>query len=234
MSRVSPVLFACACAGGGDQPVDAKRYDDAPVDIVLSDAEQLVTLSQTTSPLLEAGISRACLASPSGTAPNNYYRVFDLTKHDITRDFHVRQVAFQVEHCHEFDASAGLNVTVRIGTYTGTISETLALSGMVILDSVDVHVPEIIESGDPPMTPGGTVVATFDRVVASNEKLLVEIDTPDGAAAHQFFMGANNDGEIGNGYVLAPSCGITTPTNVSSMMVANMPIHFLITVSGTY
>lgn len=233
MRRLS-LLLVCACAGGGDQPPDAKIYDDAPVDIVLGDGPELRTLSQTTSSQLEAGTARACLASPSGTAPNNYYRIFDLAAFNITTDFHVRQVAFQVEHCHEFDSGAGVNVTVRVGTYSGAVGEQLALSGMIILDSVTVHVPEIIESGDPPVTPGGTVTANFDTVVAAGQQLLVEVDAPDGASTHQFFMGSNNDGETGLGYVLAPSCGITVPTNVSSMMVANMPIHFLLTVSGTY
>lgn len=219
------------CAQGGDLTPDAKRYDDAPVDIILGDAPSLQTLSQTASTMLEAGTSRACNAS-SGTAANNYYRVFDLAAFNITTDFHVTQVSFQVEHCDEFAGTAGVDVVVRVGTYSGTVGETLMLAGMTIRESKDAHVPEVIETGDPPVTPGGTVTTNFDTVIAAGQKLFVEVDSPDGTNLHQFFMGANNDGETGFGYVLAPTCGVMVPTSIST--VANLPIHLLLTVSGWY
>jgi hypothetical protein len=232
--RWSCVLAAllCACAQGNDAKPDARVYLDAPVDISLVDTPPLRTLSQTTSSTLEPATAGACPIQPSGTAANNYYRVFDLASFGITRPFNVYRVEFQVEHCHQFSANKGCDVIVRIGTYAGAVADTLTLADMVILSSANAHIPEIIETLDPPMTPGGTVAASFNSMVPADTKLLVEVDAPNGSAEYALYMGANNDGELAPAYVLSPQCQITTPTNIST--VAGRPIHLLLTVSGTY
>lgn len=231
--RPSLLVLLAACAGGGsDMPVDAGKRD-ATVDVMLTDGPPLVTLSQTTSTQLEAATSRACLGMPNGSAANNYYRVFDLAAAGITSDFHVTKLSFQVEHCHEFASSAGATLTARIGTYASAPGpDTLVLADMTIQQSVSAFVPEVIESGSPPMTPGGTVDAYFDTTIAAGQRLLVEVDAPDGSGDYIFLMGANNDGESAPGYVLAPSCMATVPTNIST--IANTPVHLLMTVSGWY
>jgi hypothetical protein len=225
-------LVTAGCAGGGEVLPDAKIYLDAPVDIVLTDAPSLTTLSQNASTTIEAGISAGCLGSQSGTAANNYYRVFDLATFGISTDFHVYQVQFQIEHCHEFATSAGKDVTVRIGTYSDTPGETLALNAMTILRSAQAHVPEVIAQTQPPSTPGGTVTVPFDITVPAGSKLMVEVDAPDGNGEYAFFMGANTAGETGIGYVLAPTCGVSVPTNINT--VKGSPLHLLLTVSGAY
>jgi hypothetical protein len=220
------------CAGGGEELPDAKRYLDAPVDIILNDTPPTQTLSQTTSSTIEAAVGAACNASGSGTAANNYYRVFDLATFGITTDFHVYNVSFQVEHCHEFAASAGKDVTVRVGTYSEAPGEMLAFASMTILRSASAHVPEVISTITPPFTPGGTVTAPFDVVIPAGSKLLVEVDAPDGNGEYAFYMGANTQGESAHGYVLAPTCGIPVPTNLNTLK--GSAAHMLLTVSGAY
>lgn len=234
MRRLALLLLG-ACASGGQPDIpDALRVDGMHVDTVLIDAPPMQTLSQTASNLLEAGTSQACLAPSSGTAPNNYYRVFDLAAFDITTDFNVSQVTFQVEHCDQLNGSAGATVVVRVGTYSGTPGETLTLANMTVLASANgVAIPEVIEDpGPPPVTAGATVTAPISATIPAGQKLLVEVDAPDGNALYELYMGANNDGETGLGYVLAPTCGITVPTNIST--IVGEPLHLLMTVSGSY
>ncbi len=229
------VVGLAACAQGNDAKPDARVYLDAPVDISLVDAPALTTLSHTTSGTLEAATAGACPAQPSpGTAANNYYRIFDLASFGVTTDFHVYRVEFQIEHCHEFATSAGCDVIVRVGTYGGAVADTLTLADMVILSSANAHIPEVIETlqPPPPTTPGGTASANFDTNIPAGSKLLVEVDAPNGSADYALYMGANNDGELAPAYVLTPQCNVTTPTNIST--IANRPIHLLLTVSGTY
>jgi hypothetical protein len=194
------------------------------------------TLTQTTSQTLKAGNTLAC-GNATGTRANNYYRVFDLPAMGITGPFSVTQVSFQVEHCHH-NSNTGCTLAVRVGTYNGTPGATLSTAAMTILASnASVAVPEIIENpGPPPVTPGGTVNAPVTATIPAGSKLLVEVDAPDGANTYSFYMGSNDGGEGGLGYILAPICSITTPQNISGMLgtAPAAPRHLLLTVTGTY
>jgi hypothetical protein len=229
-------ICACAKGGGSDIPdapqvitLDAPTADMAP-------QQQLMTLSQTSSDALEAGTSIACPAPSAGTAANNYYRVFDLASFGITRTFTVTKVSFQVEHCHSFGASPGATVAVRVGTYDGTPGDTLATANMaIVMSNASVSVPEVIEdSGPPPTTPGGTVDAPLTATIPASSKLLVEVDAPNGDGMYELYLGANTQAETGNGYILAPQCMTTTPSNISMVTGTLKPVHLLLTVTGTY
>lgn len=229
------LLLLGACASGGQPDVpDALRVDGMHADTQLIDAVPMQTLSQTASNMLEPGSSQTCQAMSSGTAANNYYRVFDLAAFNITRDFRVSQVAFQVEHCDDLTGTNGTSVVVRVGTYNGTPGETLTFANMNVLTSVNgVAVPEVIEDpGPPPVTAGAMVTVPISATIPAGQKLFVEIDAPDGNNLYELYMGANNDGEMGFGYILAPTCTITVPTNISTL--AGAPLHLLISVSGSY
>jgi hypothetical protein len=231
-------IMCIGCAFGDNSPPDARVRPD--VIVIDSPALDLRTLSQTTSDALEAEKSIACPASASGTAANNYYRVFDLAALGITTDFTVTEVGFQVEHCNKFADDTGCPVTVRVGTYDGTPGDTLSTSAMTLLASnSNITVPEVIESMG--VTPGGTVHAPIAATVPGGSKMFVEVDAPDGNTLYQFYMGANDDGESGFGYILAPKCFATVPTNISSVEDPDgggpMPfkqVHLLLTVTGTY
>lgn len=234
MRRLALLLLG-ACASGGQPDVpDATRVDSHLTDTVLIDGPPTQTLSQTSSNLLEAGTSQACLAQSAGTAPNNYYRVFDLPAFNIATDFHVTQVSFQVEHCNDLNGTMGTSVVVRVGTYTGTPADTLTLANMTLLASANnIAVPEVVEDpGPPPVTAGATVNAPINATVPAGQKLYIEVDAPDGNSTYEMYMGANNDGETAPAYVLAPTCGITVPTNIST--IVGGPVHLLMTVTGSY
>jgi hypothetical protein len=232
-------LAGCASAGGPDVTLDGSVTSDGTTITIDSgvtvDAQRAMTLSQTASSMLEAGTSIACPSATTGTAANSYYRVFDLAAFGITTPFMVSQVSFQVEHCNQLAGNNGAVVAVRVGTYRGTPGTTLATADMTILASnPNVQVPEVIEDPGPPATtPGGTANAPISATIPAGDKLLVAVET-DGTGQYEFYMGANNDGETGAGYILAPRCGVTVPTSISTVGNPPAPIHLLVTVTGTY
>lgn len=234
-------MVGCAQGGTPDVTVDASGRDSTMVTIDgslvdMPPGPQQMTLSQTTTTTLEPAKSIACPATTSGTAANNYYRVFDLAALGITSDFSVTQVSFQVEHCDQLSGSGGTTVAVRVGTYNGTPGTTLALSEMTILASnPNVIVPEVIEDlGPPATTPGGVVNAPITATIPAGKKLFIEVDAPDGNTQYYFYMGANDDGEAGFGYILSPRCNVSVPTSISTVSEPDVPVHLLLTVTGTY
>jgi hypothetical protein len=232
-------LVGCASGGTPDVTIDARGSDTVQPDASLVDmmiGPQQKTLSQTTSTTLEPAKSIACPATSSGTAANNYYRVFDLAAFGITTDFDISQVSFQVEHCDQIGGTNGTTVAVRVGTYNGTPGTTLALSDMTILASnVNVLVPEVIEDlGPPATTPGGLVNAPITATIPAGKKMFVEVDAPDGNTQYYFYMGANDDGEAAPGYILSPRCNVTVPTSITTVSEPDVPVHLLLTVTGTY
>jgi len=243
MKLLVPVVIAgmTACASGGRDTIDGNTHDSSLVDGVVVDAPPgAQTLTQTTSQTIEAGTSIACMNNPPGTNANNYYRVFDLAALGITSDFHVTRVSFQVEHCDQITGTAGAVVAVRVGTYAGTPGAQLEASQMTILASnATVAVPEVIEDlGPPPTTPGATVDAPITATIPAGQKLLVEVDAPDGHNQYYFYMGATTQAESAFGYVLAPTCKdmngvlITKPTNISALYTMYPAVHLLLTVTG--
>ena len=240
------ILAGCATAtpgesgGGADASIKLDGNGggkmDAPMQMIdAPSGPQMATLTQTTSQALKAGNSIAC-GNSTGTRSNNYYRVFDLAAAGITSDFHVSQVSFQVESCDHVSSGNGINVAVRVGTYNGTPGTTLTTGSMTILASnASVAVPEVVEdvSTTPPTTPGATVNAPITATVTGGQKLLVEVDVPDGANNYGFYFGSNDGGESAYGYLLATDCSITNPTNISTLGTP-APRHLLLTVTGTY
>lgn len=222
-------------AGGGR---DAAPMADAPsADAPPADAPgtQTRTLSQTNSQTLTAGTSIAC-GNAQGTSANSFYRVFDLGALGITSDFHVTTVSFQIE-----DSEGGNVVAARVGTYGGTPGATLTSSMITILASnATVSVPNVVETFDAnnnASTPGGMVDAPVAATIPAGQKLLIEVDVPDGTAGSGgkfFYMGANAGGETGDSYFSATACTPpgATPTDVSQVAMSNVDLLF--TVTGTY
>jgi len=246
LGALAIVLVGCASAGTPDQmgTPDGNQQQSDGNSMTMKDSSMVMidapagpmtrTLSQTTTNTLKAGNTIACSGSGT-TRANNFYRVFDLPALGITTAFAVTKVSFQIEHCHH-NSGIGCTVAVRVGTYSATPAATLNTANMTILASnASVVVPEVIENTTvtPPTTPGGTVNAPITATIPAGSKLLVEVDS-DGANTFAFYMGSNDGGENGFGYILAPAtgCAITTPTNISQ--VAAAPVNLLLTVTGTY
>jgi hypothetical protein len=254
MRWLAIVLAGCASAGSGNAGVDSNSGGggdsggggNSDSGMTMTDGSvtmpdgsvgpQTRTLTQTTSQTLKAGNTIACGGSGT-TRANNYYRVFDLPAMGITTAFSVSKVSFQIEHCQPTSGSTCATVAVRVGTYSATPGATLSTANMTILASnAGVTIPVVIENTTttPPTTPGGTVDAPITATIPAGSKLLVEVDAPDGTNTYGFYMGSNDGGESGFGYILAPAtgCAITTPTNISQ--VAAAPVNLLLTVTGTY
>lgn len=245
--RALLLVGLAACASGGR---DNAAVDAAPVTVdgavvvdsgVMPDAPPGVmtrTLTQTTTMAIEGNTSIACANNPPGTNANNYYRVFDLPAAGITTGFKVTQVQFGVEHCDQINGTAGAVVAVRVGTYDGVPGAQLDQAVMTVLASnPTVQVPEVIESNG--VTAGETITAPISATIPAGKQMFVEIDAPDGHNQYYLYLGANNDGESGFGYVLAPGCSsngvpITKPTNISSVSATFPAVHLLITVTGQY
>jgi hypothetical protein len=238
-------LAACAQAGapeqgghtdgglkhpdGNGQQLDAYvSHVDAPP------GQQTKTLSETTSQTIKANTSVACPSSSGvGTAANNFYRVFDLATFGITTDFHVTQISFQVEDCESIGGN-GTVVQAQVGTYNGTPGTTLTLGSMTVLaTNSTVQVPEVDETAS--ATPGGTVNVPLNATIPAGGKVFIEVDVPDGAFDHQFYMGANDGGQMGAGYILNGCSGTgTSPKDIGMTITPNAQIDLLMTVTGTY
>lgn len=229
----------CASAGTPDQPgqpdaggtnnPDANEVTlDGSMDMPDAHVPQTRTLSQTTSDTVTPGNTIACGNAAGGwTSLNNYYRVFDLASFGITTPFTVSKVTFKFEQCDKISGSGTCtNVAVRVGTYGAVPGATLDPASISILASnATVPVPE---------GTGGTVDAPVTATIQPGQRLLVEIDAPDGQNVYKLYMGSNTAGETAPGYIMAPAtgCEVASPTNISQ--VAGGPIHLVMTVTGTY
>jgi hypothetical protein len=242
------VLAGCASAGNQEplgsvdgnttpQPDAHQMTLDSSMQTPDGSGPMAVTLTQTTSQTIKANNSIACPGTAAGTtSANSYYRVFDLAAMGITGAFNVTKVSFQIEDCEPTSSTATTcaNVAVRVGTYAGTPGATLATANMTIKASnATVTVPKVIETTT--STPGGTVDAPIATTIPAGSKLLVEVDAQN-TGAYKFYMGTNDGGESGFGYVMAADCGIASPTNISSLSSTQVPAaprHLLLTVTGT-
>ncbi len=248
-------LVACAQAGaiseggrpdgGGFQHPDGNNNTnpdgnndtnpDAPVMIDAPPAPGVVTLDQADSDTVTANNAIACPATDGGpgTSQNSYYRVFDLTTvPGVTTGFAVSQVTFKVEDS-ESATGDGSTVTVGVGTYSGTVGNTLTKADISITQSAtNVQVPEIEESnGDPP----GTITTPITATIPSG-KMVVEVDSPDGTEEWQLYMGTTSTGETGDSYISTTSgCSPPgkTPTDISSVAGGGAKIDLILTVTGT-
>lgn len=105
------------------------------------------------------------------------------------------QVSFGIEHCDQINGSAGAVVAVRVGTYNGTPGNQLELSAMTIpASNPTVQVPKVIETNG--VTPGGMVNAPITATIPAGQKLLVEIDAPDGHNQYFLYLGASTTARV--------------------------------------
>lgn len=245
MQRMRPLLLSlialAGCAQAGKQELSG--HGDSGIHVTDSgtvldsfvshvDAppgEMTKTLDENSSDTIQLATSIACFDSGSGfTRANSFYRVFDPATFGITTDFHVTQIGFQVEDCTS--PAGGQIVTAKVGTYNAAPGGTITTANMnVLATNAQVQVPQIDMVG-------GSVNAPISATIPAGKRVFIEVDSPDGDSGTNtaFFMGANTAAETGFGYVMSPvsDCGVTTPTNVSS--VAGSQISYLMTVTGTY
>ncbi len=245
---VAICALACGCAQagkeslGGDHPdggtglhpaIDADNgtHPDAPGG---ADATVMLDAPTTAGPHTLAGTSAttddrsaiACSASDANgvtlyTDQNSYYRVFPLADFGITTTFHVSRVDFAVE-----TATGGpTDVTVKVGTYGGTVGDTLTKNKIASTTQKTQSIANAATSE--------SVALTND--IAAGGILIVEIDSASGQTAmSEFFMGANGGAETEPSYISSTvsGCGATSPTKLSTLGLTTTPA-WLITVTGT-
>ena len=176
-----------------------------------------LALTQTTSTTITAG-SPSCNAGGLHT-DNSYYRVYDLAPLALGGTFTVRKVVFGIEQAN---ATTGTQpVAVKLYTLTGAFT----LANLTLVGSQTFNIPNQSLSLF-------TAQLTTPVTVPANAKLVVEIFTPNGqAAGNSFFMGSNTPAQTAPSYIAAATCGITQPTDVTSIGFGTR--HWVINPSGT-
>ncbi len=172
-----------------------------------------VTLSENVdSTTITNGNSVSC-NNGAVNRDNTYFRSFSFANFGITGDFSLTSVTFAIEQ-----ASATLPLTVSI--YTGT--SVTNLGALVASSTFNISAQSdtlytLNLSGVVPFSSGGLVMSVF---------------SPDGTATNSlFFIGSNAAGQTAPGYILAPDCGVTTPTDLAAIGFPND--HIIMTVTGT-
>ncbi len=186
-----------------DATPDAKEIDARPIDA--PPGVQTITLSQTATSTLLANNAIACeFTVDPGTDAATYSRVFDLGSAGVVGPLTLSSISFQVEDC-ESENDNGATVGVSVGTYTGTVGDTIDPTKIsIIATNTNVAVPEVDEGSN--STPGATVTAPLAATIPAKSLMIVEVNAPDGDDVFQFFMGTNASGQSGDSYFAAPNC----------------------------
>lgn len=213
----------------GTEP-DAGLADEADADVIerpdaAPDPEPTpVTLTHSASNVIEDESSFRCGSSDGSHAFNGYYRVFDLEAMGVVGDVSVESVSIGIQEA--ITANDGSQpATVKLHTLEGDF----LLENLTELASVTVDIPEQTLS---------VLEVPVTATVPANSVLVLEVQTPDGDGARSLWLGANNDGQTGPSYLLAPAegCGYQQPTNVAAIGVPDVDtaaIHWVMSVSGT-
>lgn len=239
------VVGACAEAGksgfsgvgdGGIRLVDGNGSNEPPPDAFVSHIDappgmMTKTLDENSSDTLDLSNALACSSNlnnvPQYTLANSYVRVFDPSQFGITTDFHVTQVTFQVL---EATPNGGVNVTLKVGTYTGSlVGATLDTAAMTaVATNTMVQVPQIASGGT-----GGTVNQAITATIPAGTKLFTEVDVPAVPDGQFFYFGQNTAEDTLPSYIMAADCNVTAPQTIKSLN-GNMQLAALMTVTGTY
>lgn len=192
----------------------------APVGLQASPARvPNLTITQSNSQAIEVG-SIAC-ASGGLHADNSYFRAFDLPTFGVNAPFVISDVTVGVETAN--GASGSQPVVLRLYAAPSGTAFPAAFPGsftQIASQNVTVNNQTVSLLSIP-------VAAT----VPGDSLLVVELFTPSGIAINNaFFIGSNNDGQTAPGYLAAPSCGISTPTNIATIGFPNM--HIVMNVTG--
>lgn len=184
------------------------------------------TLDENTSDTIKLANTVACVNSSQETAAAQYWRVFNPANFQITTDFKVTQVSFQVESSQSGDGN-GQTVTVKVGIYDAAVPttsfDTSKLMGLA--QDANVQVAEANEVGQ-------TINVPIAATIPAGKNVFVEVDTLDGVAnVLQFFMGSNDQPESNPGWIKS-SCLGTNPVNASAPL--NTQTSLLMTVTGQY
>ena len=175
------------------------------------------TLSQTATQNVTSFNSVSCNSGTLHT-DNSYFRVFDLTAEGLqTLDITALTIGVEV-------ASSPTPTQPAAVRLFSTTNDTPGIDGLtLLLDSPIAVSNQNLTLLDVPLNAPVTV--------PDYTNLVVELFTPDGQAdGNSFFIGSNSDGQTAPAYLMAPDCGVTTPTPTGDLGFPNM--HMIIEASG--
>ena len=178
------------------------------------------TLTQNTSMAVTAG-SITCNGSGI-PAENTFYRYFDLNALGYSQ-FTVNRIDFAVE---SYTAGTGSYfVDVQVFSNAGGVfpAGTLTLLGSQSVEVLSSHVGTVV-----PVTLSTPVVVGASQMIIALK--VNNAQTASGGNGATFFPGSNGSGQSGLTYVTASSCGINTPTSLTSIGFPNM--HIVLTATG--
>ncbi len=176
-----------------------------------------ITITHSASDSIIAG-SVACNSGGIHT-DNSYFRAFTLADFGITQDFDVTMVEIGIETA----TGGGGTQPMTVNLWTSSQPFPTGFPGSVTqIGTANINVPDqSLTLFQIPVT--GSAPA--------GSELVVEIFTPDGTAGgNSFFIGSNPLGQTGVSYILAASCGITTPTDLTAIGFPDM--HIVMSVTG--
>lgn len=174
-----------------------------------------VTLTHSSSLAITALNSVSC-NSASGHTDNFYYRVFNLASFG-QGDFDVCSVEIGVEEATSAGGSQPIEITLYTtpsGSFPGGALTQIGTTATAVADQ-SLTIVEFPVSG----------------FASAGLDLVVEVFTPNGqASGNFFFIGSNASPETGPSYLMAPDCGVTTPTTTAAIGFPNM--HIVMNVNG--
>ena len=176
-------------------------------------------ITQSTSQTITAGTSVSCNGgSPNFFhADNSYWRAFNMMPITNGAAYNISSVDFGIEQATANPAVGNQPVTVRLhtqttgtfpaGTWTQIATTTVNISNQM---ATVLNVPISVT------VPAGTT------------QLIMEVFTPNGQAPvnNSFFIGSNTATQNGLSYISATTCGLTVPTDVSTIGFPNMHMVF--------
>jgi hypothetical protein len=214
---------------GGDPEPDAQPIEPEPDDGGDGPGNQPVEviLSQTENEEILDEHSVACAERDSDGVPvqnreNSFYRVFELEEEGVEGTFSVESVRFGVESATTQDGSAQ-PATVRLHTLAGG---DFLIDNMTQIASVTVDIaPQNL-----------TVIEVPIQVdVSAGSTLVFELFIPDSTVGRLFFIGSNDNGQTGPGFLRAPAtgCDFLEPTDLVDVGDGFPNVHMVMSVSGT-
>jgi hypothetical protein len=218
----------CTSSGGGARAAAAPSGAcQTPTTITHSSSQAIISLN-----------SVSC-NSISGHTDNSYWRAFSLPAFGISGAFNVESVDIGIEEATAGGAGRGASKK-SISKNQRKAAKTQAPSGGPS-QPITVRIYQS-SSAFPTGFPGSlTLLNTFNGsindqsltilnvpitgAVTAGGELVVEVFTPSGeSAGNFFFIGSNAAGETGPSYISAADCGITSPTTTSAIGFPDMQI----------
>ena len=205
----------------GTVQIDARPIDGPPP----PDGSLMLTLTETPGGAMVYGDSIACANTTDFTTRDNiWYRAYQLADYPmITGAFAISSVNVSVQE------SAGTpTITVKIGTYTGTLDAAT-------INSAQISSLAVASQAVPPTTgmAGETLNVPIAATIPAGGKFVVQVLAPDQNTTGFFYIGATGAAQTHAGYLSSASCtGLSTPQ--TTVAVSATAGHIILNVNGTF